>query len=391
MIKKLVDKKIALFKEAFPDYKVSANGNFYYMFYVPKITKIKSIYAVTRNTLHKLGGELTFEDRLKSRGFMITPRGKLMYKIEGYLSFQLVTLKRIQTLEQYPQEKDDYQTRQKAAVSEEKKEQYEIAYRKLKECFFVGKKAEWLKDHSYLWHYQYFQGFTSLKQAKNHLGLSFISDDEFVQIVGSNADHFKIAVLMYPRSNADKVSAVQLITKGKATTFLDYIRMAEEMGLPFQVPAGVNKLKRLHDDTVLRYNRKKLDTVSDAKTYYISDAFSKWDRAGLEYEILDSPRALAYEGMRQNHCIGSYADRVEQYIFVSFLYKGKNYSAQISLTGEITQIEGKYRKPPPPELLALIKEGLIGEEEVIIKVKKEPIEKDITPYRSLNVLADANY
>ena len=278
MRKALIDKRIGIFKEMFPEYKTSKKGNFYVrivskgpdvknkwgasMFgkledrgYVKKEITITGRGA-TKSMLDKIGDVIIRKEDVALK-VLITPRGKLMTKLDGSGNrFKLMTLKSlfmIGTGEYYDQ-----------------KYRYGFKKEDLENLFFTGRKYEYLKAYPNLRAWKLFQNFNSLKEAKNFLGYDFISCKDFYDLFPSDAlKGDMIRALWVAKTHDEKVNVVNLLRKGKLNFFVDYLDMAKQLEVKsVEIPYGANKLTELHDNLVVELNKGKADKYSDEVLVY---------------------------------------------------------------------------------------------------------------------------
>jgi hypothetical protein len=338
MLKKLVDKRIELFKTIYPNYKISKKGN-YYIEIGDKKENSRIIqytgYNVTKGLIDKLGTAKEVITHQYDYVLLMTPRGvfKILHNKRGKrASFKNFTMKDL-----------TYHAHNLG---------HPVA-----DIFFVGRKYEYLRDYPNLHRYRIAQNFTSLKELKCFLGFDFINDDEFYNLIciGNNLDQDIIKWLIKAES---KSNIHRLITrKGSTELFTlleDYERMCGQQGLKMEIPAGYNKLKELHDEVVYEKNKGRIDSYSDTQVYSmrpIDGSFeTKWNDFGITFKQLNTPRELFIRGLKQNHCIGSYGDDLDSYAFYTLTWKGVEYDLMISKEGMLRQFHGSRNSHPPVEL-----------------------------------------
>lgn len=323
MLKKIVDKRVELFKEKFPNFQVSKKSNSLYT-KIGERTIDKEVFisgrAVTKATLNKLGSKVAWKESHSSYVYLLTPKGRLMVSSGG--NFKSLSLKELSQ-----------------------------RHEELKDIFFIGKKYEWLKDYSKLWEYRFFQSFNSLADAKKFLGFSFISDQDFYDLFGNDwYDYLSIMILAKDKSNA--VRLLKNIDNEDKDTLKDYIQMCQDNNIPIEIPAGKNKLQELHDNAMWEVNKKNMDAYSKEFRYEITENFTKiWKERGLSFRRLETPYQMYEQGIKQSHCIGTnYAGSLGSYSFYSFNFKDRDYEIQISPNGSVRQFYGRKNTNPPQEL-----------------------------------------
>jgi len=333
MLKRIVDKKVEVFKQKFPDYQISKKtGSFYTRIGVSENKKKTKCTgrAVTKGTIAKLGTICEWTENKSRFVYLLSQQGKLMLsKANG--NFRSVTLKDV------------------------RQETTELA-----EIFFIGKKYEWLKDYPNLYFYKFFQGFNSLSEAKKFLGFSFISDKAFTDLFGD--DHFDYLMpLILAKDKKNVVRLYKNLCSETKDSLKDYIEMCQNNSLPIEIPAGLNKLEELHDSAMWEVNRKTMDFYSKEYRYDIKEDFTKtWKERGLVFKRLETPYDMYSQGIKQQHCIGTnYASSLGSYAFYSFEYKGKNYDMMLYPKGSVGQFYGRKNTPVPTELKDKIQKDIV--------------------------------
>lgn len=388
MKKVLVEKRLRIFKETFPEWKVSEkSGNLYAAINTTsrEVTKHLSATQVTKNTVSRLGEKRQWVEK-SSDIIMITLRGKIMFKLKNDKYFKNLTVSML--------DKHNRHDRM-IALSDDK-------FNGLVRCFFTGRKYEWLKDYRNLWMFRYFTGFNSLKDAKVHLGFSFISDGDFVKLF-NHTERYAIFDLMIKssRSHDECVNCVSLIkdlvlkqkTKfsrpNRYSGFIelkDYFKMVRNMEGEYSIPGSCSALTKLHDEAVVKIQSQKIKSRSSKKMYYYSELFNLLDLKGLDYEVLDSEKSLHIEGLVQKHCISNYSDGLYggNHLFIRFEHEGSFYDAQIGIDDWFTEIngkllvqmKGKYNKEAPKTLKNTVLEcinqckGSDGKLEITVKTEQ---------------------
>lgn len=159
-------------------------------------------------------------------------------------------------------------------------------WNKLIVAYFYGRKCEWLKHDSMYWNmYSFFKSFSSLKEAKNYLGFTFINTKDFRQLL--NKTGFLDNINLEPK----------FLWENKASlVFLkDVKRMCEQLNIPLDYK---RKLKAYHDELVEKINLNKIQDYSDEPLF----------EPLVEHPDvipLVSKRDIFKEGIKQKHCVGS--------------------------------------------------------------------------------------
>lgn len=373
MRKHLIDKRIELFKEAFPEFKESGKSDSLYAVFNTR--KVRNIYkknhlAVTKNTLDKLDNEFIVEKNI-SDVILITPRGRMMVKYIDSMRFKNISIKDIRKL-------TGLHNFSKSVIKDDE------CINKLIEAFFIGRKYEWMKEYNTLWFYKYFTGFNSLNAAKNHLGYTFISNKEFVDIIGKIGNkNFKW--IIYGHLQNKQVQVFRFINKNNIQLLEDLNNMRVEMGFSVIIPDSVTELNEQHDELIVLKNMSKYRKYEkNVRYYYYSDIFDKLNKSGIEYEVLDTYQSVECEGRLQNHCLSSYSKRIDNYLFLTIFYKDKKYNIQIHPNGVINQFYGRFNQRPPKELIDIV-EPLIKGLPVHI-LEKEDKKKEINYNSSRNYI-----
>lgn len=326
MKKGLLQKKLELFKEHFPEYKVSASGSLYTTLRLNVIKKplIINGAAVTKGTLNNLWEKRELKKDLSDR-LLITNKGKLLFQMSGGKW-------------------------RPAGIGNLQKELTPYV-EKIADIFFFGRKAEYLRHHKKLWRLKYFYSFTSLREAKVYIGYGFISDKDFLSLFEHRARNIDImGQLCTAKVHEERVSMIRILQDGQGSSMQDYIKMCLDANYPIQVPTGKQNLRELHDTVTWEMNKGKANNYSDTEVSYESELFDYWDSVGLKYKVLSSPRELFLEGVKQHHCLGSYGNRLSSNIFVAFEHEGNKYDLQMSANGVPIQFKGFKNCGAPKEL-----------------------------------------
>ena len=353
MKKVVIDKRIELFKELFPDYTISKNGN-YVAEYLPRIQTIRRItyngFNTTKGILDKIGKTNNIKAKRSNAIFLITPLGKFLYRTENDRYFNNTTMRAVTKLKNMNLINDIYE--------------------KFLEIFFLGRKYEYLKYYDNLHPYKIFQNFVSVSEVKKFLGFSFISDKIFINI-------FKRTDIDYitPMALAkNKVNAFNLLKNMDVRTtdlLSDYIKMCIENEREPEIPAGKGKLKTLHDNLVYTLTKEKAELMSKTKVYDSKPVFeNQWKNIGLKYKRLETPYEMFMQGVKQKHCIGtSWYNDLHEYSFYTIFWEGDNYEIQISKNGNVRQFYGYRNYSPLESLKEKVLHNSIDYSHDILKIK----------------------
>lgn len=354
MLKKIVDKRIEQFKKDFPEHKVSKGGNLFYAHneHESEMGSTYTVFNVTKGTIKKLGQAKRWTVKKSQYVFLITPTGRMMIKSGKSNRFKQCSMK------------DTF------------------SYPSITNTFFIGRKYEYLKAYPNLHIYNFFQGFTTLKDAKVFLGFDFISDSDFYNMFPTFNGYrhgFSPIIMKYVIESPDeeKPNLVALLSKAESplrviTELEDYHDMAEKVGLEKKIPAGRNKLRELHDEATDKFNEGKADNYSDEVEYkMVSTREDKttfeddWKERGLVFVKLDTPRKLFLEGIKQKHCIGNYGSSLYYCSFYRIMFNDELYNVQIQNDGNIRQFYGYMNRIPPKELTDIVYDSNINYQHLI--------------------------
>lgn len=346
MLKKLSEKKIALFKEYFPDYSISKKGNFYVKNGVSKKKRRVVIggISITKNMLSRLGEVREWETEVAQEVLMLTPRGRMMVSQSGS-AFKTVTLRNLSR-----------------------------GNDKIADIFFIGRKYEWMKDYPELASYRYFQGFNSLAEAKNYLGFDFINNEQFYSMFSnfSYRNGYDImSIILRSTNKANIHSLLSSLESHNISLLYDYINLCEPGQIDF--PAGKNKLKELHDQKVFELQKEDAENYSKQVRYKYEDVeFEKdWTNRGIEFKQLQTPYEMYITGLQQKHCIGTnYMHRLSMDSFYTITWKGNDYQIQIYSKGSVGEFNGyNNRVRPPQDLMDLINDKEINYTHKVVEIK----------------------
>lgn len=324
MLKKILEKRIELFKQEFPDFQISKKSGSLYTkigIYENKKSVVYTGRAITKGSISKLGKKVDWVEKKSRYVYLLTPKGRLMISKNGD-NFRSATLRTI---------------RQEC--------------KGLQSLFFIGKKYEWMKEYPTLWEYKFFQSFNSLSEAKKFLEFSFISDADFTKLF--DLDHFDYLQPMILAKDKKNILRLYKNLDSESKDLLrDYITMCHENEIEIEIPAGVNKLEELHYSAMWKVNEKNAECYSKELKYEIGEGFTKfWNERGLTFRRLSTPYEMYLQGIKQQHCIGTnYATTLHNYAFYSFTYENKEYDIQIYKDGGVGQFYGRKNKNAPQEL-----------------------------------------
>lgn len=340
MLKKIVDKRIELFKKTFPDYQISKKTGSLYA----KVGKSKKHHNVryigrniTKGLIDKIGSSVKWTEEKADSVFLMSPKGKFMVSKHGQ-PFKTVTLKLL-SLRDFDEG--------------------------VQNMFFTGKKYEWMKDYPQIWQYRLFQGFNSLSEAKKFIGFSFISDADFISLFSASS-YDCLSPMIFAKDKKNVVRLLRNLDRDDWDLLNDYINMCIDNGFEVEIPAGVNKLQELHDNVMWKVNEKNADKYSNEYRYDVVEEFTEeWVKRGLVFKRLDTPYKMYLQGLKQQHCIGTnYATTLGQNLFYTFTYEGKEYDLQIH-NKSIGQFYGRKNSKVPYELRELVTVGINFENKII--------------------------
>lgn len=342
MLKKLIDKRIDAFKEKFPEYEVSRNGNIYYREGVREVERRIRFndLSVTKNTINKLGTTTVFKEKTSQNVYLITKKGKLMQR-NSMNRFTNLTLKKSK-------------------------------YTNLLDIWMIGRKYEWMKDYPALLEYKFFQSFGNLSEAKNFLGYSFLSDKDFYQIFIDGNNTQVLYMVIKAKNKANVAKLLKNLDYDTRQLLKDYIQICEEKGYDLDIPAGKNALREIHDNAIWEARKEDAENYSRLEIYDGKDcAFEdEWRKRGIDFKRIMSPYEMYEIGAKQQFCLGTnYYNQLHNYSFYSVFYEGKEYEMQISTSGYVNQFHGYKNIVNPPQEL---KDKLIKDVDLkhsIIKLK----------------------
>lgn len=341
MLKKIVTKRVSLFKKSFPVYETSTKGNLYHRLNPSTVEHQLNFtgFSATKAQLKKIGTVEKYITKTEDALFLIVPEtGKFLIKDKtkryGGAYFKRVTIKDL------------------------------IRYPILADTFFVGRKFEYLKDYPNLWNFRLCQNFTSLKELKVFMDYEFISDKKFYSIFELN---YSSDYILYMYKTKNKPDIVSLFTNNKGNhtkifqLIYDTMGLARAINVTFEIPAGLNKLQDIHDDFTKIMNTRKLSVCSKEIDYDLKPInepgkmffLEYWNNIGVQYRKLETQYDMLEQGIKQTHCLGS--KDLRDNTFYSITYMDKSYEIQIHPnSGLITQFLGKYNTQPPEELKSMI-------------------------------------
>lgn len=282
MQKEIVNKKVELFKSYFPNHTVSENDSIVYRedSYAIRRHSVNA-YSVTKNNLHNYGKPVIYREH-KGQIFVLKKTGSFIWKKRD----------------------DKFKKLTPSALSKIDPDiQKGIAH-----IFFTGKKYEWLKDFPLLWPIRYFQGFASLTEAKEFLGVK-LSDDNFIKLIeelegkttqityglanrGPNI-YGAFSIFFKLREHLDQIISLYLLSgkdKSVFTSLERYLAVCELMGEEPVMPSSREELEELTVEAERR--TKNVKNYSNKKVYYTSKLFEIWNKAGIQYKVVDSPKAF---------------------------------------------------------------------------------------------------
>jgi hypothetical protein len=120
--------------------------------------------------------------------------------------------------------------------------------------------------------------------------------------------------------------------------FYDTCDMAKKLGRKVNCRWGVNKLNQVHDDWAKDLRNILLDceieyVMKVRKPFYVLARDTGW-------KLLFTNKEMLVEGVRQNHCVGGYIDRVQRGECAIFHVEG--YTLQVSIE-RVAVVPNKFR------------------------------------------------
>jgi hypothetical protein len=122
-------------------------------------------------------------------------------------------------------------------------------------------------------------------------------------------------------------SAVIRIARNKMTKIIDTKRMADQLGVKFNIwKYDIDSFEKVHDLFTQKINEQMYSPEPIKCLDSIEDKYLKV--GSYEIELLDSRYAIHQEGVEMRHCVGSYAGNVAQgeYLVYSIKKDGKRVS-----------------------------------------------------------------
>jgi hypothetical protein len=373
MRKAVINKKIKAFKEVFPNWKQSQRtDSIYAKVNEVEVDKVVEYHArnLTKGVFHKFGTKETFKRKHTDVVYLISPMGKLMYRTgQGRMSWRNATLKHVREYNGWI--KDLEAKTQEAPENSFLTTPTKRAKLQIKDVFFIGKKYEWMKDYPEFWYFKFFMSFTSLKEAKNFLGFTYISNQRFYGMFKDKPVDAFDDILKY-RDNKNIVNLFNKLDKDSYHMFVDYMQMCEQEAMTPEIPKGYNKLRKIHDAVAEKQNKELLKYTS--KECVIFPKYVHYERAwikrGLKFKRLTDPYTLRLTGIRQKHCIGSYHSMIFNQAVYSFFYEGKEFNLAFdSESGNILQLRGYRNSSGPDKLYDLISKDVDLKHTIIRKTE----------------------
>ncbi len=330
MLKIILNKKIEQFKITFPDFQTSKKTSSLYSrvgTFKEKKSVVRLGYSITKGTISKLGTKSEWERTKANFVYLISPKGKLMYSSHGG-PFKSVTLKAI---------------RNTSTI--------------LKDIFFIGKKYEWMIDYPLLWNYNFFQGFSSMLEAKRFLGFLFLSDDEFYKLFGDDNNGFDYLSPLIIGKDKEAVVALYKSMDFEGEKLLsEYIMKSFENDLTVEIPDTFGKVEILHDKVIWSTGQKDACNYSKEYRYVIEESFTKgWKEDGLSFKRLETPFEVYCQGLRQQNNLKHNAPQsLNKQACYTFLFDGKEYDLVVDTTCNIVQFLGRKNTVVPYDLRIII-------------------------------------
>lgn len=224
-------------------------------------------------------------------------------------------------------------------------------------AFLIGRKCEWLlnymEKYSWLCAVAMTQNFNSLKEFKNFLGFTFLGEQEFLDAFCKTKDRMELCISAKKHLGEKYLPYIAATTTLGFNYFQDIMKMCTELGEKPRWFKSATRVRQFHDELVMKANLSSLEKYSKDVYTYDSKYFEAWVDLGLNVEILDTPRKVAEQGVKQHHCLAFYADSLDNNMFLTFDWQGEKYDMQVNNHG-IVQLYGKYNCSPPKELEDII-------------------------------------
>lgn len=139
-----------------------------------------------------------------------------------------------------------------------------------------------------------------------------IDDQRFFKIKISNRNADTFEVLKRWKEVSKVLDGVQNLTEEfyHHHLFYDTCSMAHKLGKKVNCRWGLAKLKEMHDDWAKDIRNILLDCELEYKLKIQQGYFGFADYSG--FKLLFTNKEMLVEGVRQNHCVGGYIDRVQR-------------------------------------------------------------------------------
>ncbi len=171
--------------------------------------------------------------------------------------------------------------------------------------------------------------------------------------------------------------------RGELNIFRDTLKMAKILDEKVNCSWSSKRLRQEHDNFVKVIN--DIIFIGADRKMKISDIYLKFSRFS-KIEIIQSTKEMAYEGKKQNHCVGTYINKVENGNCGIFRVNGYtlelNAESSFSISSNsnkhskilrVGQLRGHSNSNPPESLLNMVVEKVNNfNKEIGLNIDVEP-------------------
>lgn len=353
--KKIIDQRIELLQLICHEVKISQNGNYYGIPLSHNTENPRTVYLGERslrkaNFFRDYGKYRTFN--MQNTVLMVSKSGGLKIK-QPDTRWQNLTAKKLRFITKRISDTALQEEFQQRIKDHPIYKDYTFE-NMVMQLFFKGRKYEWLFNYQGIMDYQIMRNFKNLKEAKHFFGYEFLGNAEFYQHLTNNY----VAEFMFYAANLEKEDRVNLfhhLKENRIHYMRDILQMwqkirEKEEDYPFfRIPSNHDDLKDVHDEITHKHNLVKAADYSDVEKQVESPLFEAFEKAGLEYVLLNSERKMYIAASTNRHCMASRTQRLSQDLFFSFKHEDEFYELQAK-NDKMYEFRGYKNKDVPEEL-----------------------------------------
>lgn len=212
------------------------------------------------------------------------------------------------------------------------------------------------------------------KAVKHQYKLPYpIANELHRKAIKGGMDSFFINTFKYSLIYLDNIESLKIEWFNNIGLFRDSIRMAKTLDKKINCSWSLRRLKEEHD----KWGKIITDIVyvDGDRNMVIGNVFTKFQEYS-KYQMLKTTSEMALEGKRQNHCVATYVNSVEN--GDCGIYRVNGYTLEVKKVYgnpglHMGQLRGYSNSPAPEQLVEEVKEKIKKFNEEVLDLKSTTI------------------